>query len=182
MKKLKRLFGILLQNLRAGYRVSITNQDTFREVFSADITKKGIYIWVSTIFLIVLLVFSALIFFTPLKYYIPGAKQDRALRSELIKLRHAADSLYRLNALKEEYVLKLISIAQGNYNRLLDTNKMSMSEIKRAELANLNLIDRASRYDYLRYAKKDTIEDEKIRSDSMKKEDKMGITVRDSVQ
>jgi hypothetical protein len=138
MKKLKRYQDILLNNWNAPYRLNIVNTDTMTEVLSYDITKKSVYILLSSFFVGIFLFFSSLIFFTPLKYYIPGAKQDRVLRRELLKLQHKTDSLFLLNAQKEAYIKSILQVIHGPSRGPKDTSSLSLAEINRAKLANLN--------------------------------------------
>lgn len=149
------------------------------EAIGIHLTKKSVYILLSTVLVCLFLLFSALIFFTPLKYYIPGANKEIS-RTKLIELKQLADSLTRVNELREQYIYNLISVANGNVSKLSDTNGLTQREIDMAIVNNNSKIDHASRYDYLKVKKVDTSKSEteelnEINNQSVDKENAKGL-------
>jgi hypothetical protein len=108
------------------------------------------------------LLFSILIFFTPLKYYVPGNNNKEVSRKTLIQLQQLSDSVTKLNSLQEKYIYNLLQITNGNSTFLRDTNLLNQREINQAMIQNTNQIDRASRYDYLKNQKPDTNVDKSV--------------------
>ncbi len=64
--------GNTLQRLRNRYRLVIMNDDTYEEVVTFRLSRLSVYIGLSTVFVLLVGLTVAFIFFTPLKYYIPG--------------------------------------------------------------------------------------------------------------
>lgn len=54
------------------YRLVIMNDETFAEVGSYRLTLFNVYVWVSTLFVILAVLLFLAIAYTPIKYYIPG--------------------------------------------------------------------------------------------------------------
>ena len=61
-----------LKRLRNHYRLVIMNEDTFEEILKFKLTRMSVYIVMSSIFILLIGLTTALIVFTPLKYYLPG--------------------------------------------------------------------------------------------------------------
>lgn len=71
-----------LGKLRDTYRLVVMNDETFQEVGSYKLSLLNVYIFLSTIVVLVALAVGALIFFTPVKRYVPGygeVSNDREL-------------------------------------------------------------------------------------------------------
>lgn len=174
-----KIFRRFLKNINSPYKISIVNEISMEEVLGMHLTKKGVYILLSTILMSLFLIFSALIFFTPLKYYIPGSNKEIS-RIKLIELKQLADSLTKVNELREQYIYNLISVANGNVSKQRDTNGLTQREIEIAILNNNSKIDHASRYDYLKVKKVDTSNNEteepnEINNQSVDKENAKGL-------
>ena len=60
------------QSRRNRYRLVVMNDDTYEEVVTFKLTRLSVYISMSTIFVLMVGFPVALLFFTPLKYYIAG--------------------------------------------------------------------------------------------------------------
>lgn len=72
MDKYKILWNKWIDGLKNTYRLVIMNDNTFEEVGSYRLTRLNIYIMVSSILVLVVILVSLLIAFTPLKEYVPG--------------------------------------------------------------------------------------------------------------
>lgn len=137
------------KKLNAPYQLSITNIDTMEESFSFQLTRKSVYLFLTTVFVSIFILFSLIIFFTPIKYYVPGLQQN-GNRKELFRLQNLADSLTKVNRLREGFVYNLLNIVNGGYTADRDTTPLSEEAIKAAMTNNESKIDKASRYDYLK--------------------------------
>ena len=135
----------------------VTNDETMQEAMVIHLTKRSVYLFLSAFLVALFLMFSILIFFTPIRYYIPGYNRDIS-RERLKALQILGDSLGKLNTIREQYVLNLMQVAQGDHAWKKDTQRLSEKEIRAARLENDNRVDRASRYDYLKNQKPDTLQ------------------------
>ena len=61
-----------LKRLRNKYRLIIMNEDTYEEVVKFKLSRWSVYTALSVIFVLLVALTTALIIFTPLKYYLPG--------------------------------------------------------------------------------------------------------------
>ncbi len=87
-----------LGKLRDTYRLVVMNDETFQEVGSYKLSLLNVYIFLSTIVVLVALAVGALIFFTPVKRYVPGYGEISNDR-ELIRInREVADLQKNLQA------------------------------------------------------------------------------------
>src|SRR5437773_6313601 len=78
------------KRLRNRYRLVVMNEDTYEEVVKFKLSRLSVYIFLSTLFVVMVGLIIALLVFTPLKYYLPGvgygdAKQIREYR--VLKMR-----------------------------------------------------------------------------------------------
>lgn len=99
--------GSTLQRLRNRYRLVVMNDDTYEEVVTFKLSRLSVYVMLSTIFVVLVGLTVALIVFTPLKYYIPGASTDYKSVVELKRLQYRVDSVERQDAYKTQYILGL---------------------------------------------------------------------------
>jgi uncharacterized membrane protein len=110
-----------LKRLRNRYRLVIMNDDTYEEVVTFRLSRLSVYTVFSMIFVVLVGLTTALIIFTPLKYYIPGAGSDYASVMALKRLQYRVDSVAREDALKNQYILGLKKTLSGDNNVVLDT-------------------------------------------------------------
>lgn len=119
-----------LKRLRSHYRLVIMNEDTFEEVVKFKLTRMGVYIVLSTVFILMVGLTASLIIFTPLKYYLPGtgmgnAKQVKEYRQ--IKIR--TDSMEQALKYQDSYLKNIQKVLQGNV-KALDTNKIVLPKVE----------------------------------------------------
>jgi len=81
----------------------------------------SVYIAFSSIFVILVGLTTALIVFTPLKYYIPGAGTDYQSVTALKRLQYRVDSVTKQDALKNQYILSLKKALSEGEVKDLDT-------------------------------------------------------------
>ena len=118
------------KRLRSHYRLVIMNEDTFEEVVKFKITRMGVYIVLSTVFILMVGLTAALIIFTPLKYYLPGtgmgnAKQVREYRQ--LKIR--TDSMEQALKYQDNYLKNIEKVLKGNV-KALDTTKIVLPKVE----------------------------------------------------
>jgi len=115
-----------LQRLRNHYRLVLMNEDTYEEVLKFKLTRLSVYIFLSTMFILMVGLTAALIIFTPLKYYLPGvgygnAKQIKDYRT--LKLR--TDSIEHALQQERRYLEDLQKVLQGNTVKM-DTTRLKL--------------------------------------------------------
>jgi len=118
-----------LKRLRNRYRLVVMNDDTYEEVVTFKLSRLSVYIVLSTIFVVLTGLTVALIVFTPLRMYIPGYG-DMNVTRELRDLKIKTDSLEQAMQHKDQYLLNLKNVLQGNTSLKIDTTAL---EIPKAE-------------------------------------------------
>jgi hypothetical protein len=125
--------GSTLKRLRNRYRLVVMNDDTYEEVVTFKLSRLSVYIMLSTIFVLLVGLTVALIVFTPLKYYIPGASTDYKSASELRQLKYRVDGLEKQNNQNAQYIDGLKKALSGEGAVKLDTVKL---DVPKAEISN----------------------------------------------
>lgn len=118
------------KRLRSHYRLIIMNEDTFEEVVKFKLTRMGVYVVLSTVFILMVGLTASLIIFTPLKYYLPGtgmgsAKQVKEYRA--LKIR--TDSMEQALKYQDNYLKNIQKVLQGKV-KALDTNKIILPKVE----------------------------------------------------
>lgn len=118
-----------LKRLRSRYRLVVMNEDTYEEVVKFKLSRLSVYIAMSSAFVFMVAITSALIIFTPLKYYLPGvgfgnAKQVREFR----KLKIRTDSIERSLNQQQQYFDNLEKILEGKVITK-DTNNLKLPKL-----------------------------------------------------
>src|SRR6187401_1751856 len=93
-----------LKRLRNRYRLVVMNEDTYEEVVKFKLSRLSVYIFLSTLFVVLVGLIIGLLVFTPLKYYLPGvgygdAKQIREYK--MLKMR--TDSIEKAMNNRQKY-------------------------------------------------------------------------------
>ena len=118
------------QRLRSHYRLVIMNEDTFEEVVKFKLTRMGVYIILSTVFILMVGLTASLIIFTPLKYYLPGTGMGNAKQvKEYRQLKIRTDSMEQALKYQDNYLKNIQKVLQGNV-KALDTNKIILPKVE----------------------------------------------------
>lgn len=118
--------GSTLKRLRNRYRLVVMNDDTYEEVVTFKLSRLSVYIMLSTIFVLLVGLTVALIVFTPLKYYIPGASSDYKSAMELRQLKYRVDELEKKDADRTQYVDGIRKALSDGKTVQLDTTKLNV--------------------------------------------------------
>lgn len=119
-----------LKRLRNRYRLVVMNEDTYEEVVKFKLSRLSVYIFLSTLFVIMVGLIIALLVFTPLKYYLPGVGYGNAKeRKELQMLNMRTDSIEKALKHKQQYYDDLQKVLQGKLP-VLDTNKLKLPKVE----------------------------------------------------
>ena len=121
-----------LKRLQNRYRLVVMNDDTYEEVVTFKLSRLSVYVFLSTVFVLLTGLTVALIVFTPLKLYIPGYG-DLNNTKELRELKIHTDSLEQQMKYKDEYLESLKNVLQGNTSVRRDTTSL---KIPKAEKIN----------------------------------------------
>jgi hypothetical protein len=103
------------------YRMVVMNDDTYEEMASFRLSRGTVYVGMSVVFVLLVGLTTALIVFTPLKYYIPGAGGGYQTVRQLRQLQFRVDSIERQDAYKAQYILGLKKALSGVGTTVLDT-------------------------------------------------------------
>ena len=118
------------KRLRSHYRLVIMNEDTFEEVVKFKLTRMGVYIVLSTVFILMVGLTAALIVFTPLKYYLPGTGMGNAKQiKEYRKLKIRTDSMEQALKYQDNYLKNIQKVLQGKITPR-DTNKIVLPKME----------------------------------------------------
>jgi hypothetical protein len=105
------------------------NDHSYEEVVAFKITRIGVYVILCFVFVMLVGLTTALISFTPLKYYIPGYG-SRYERRELVNLKHRTDSLEKQIRYQEAYWQNVKDVLSGETKSTLDTTMISPQNIE----------------------------------------------------
>src|SRR6186997_3390892 len=93
------------RRLRNRYRLVVMNEDTYEEVIKFKLSRLSVYIFLSTVFVLLIILTVALIVFTPVKYYLPGVGYgDARQQKEYRQLKMRTDSMEQALKFKQQYM------------------------------------------------------------------------------
>ena len=118
-----------MKKLNNRYRLVLLNDDTFEEVTSFRLTRKGVYTVLCTVVVVMIVLALAIVSFTPLKYYVPGYGNLKA-RQEYLQLNVKVDSLENLLNVREKYLQDLKKTLGGDMGRQLDTTRLKIPQVE----------------------------------------------------
>lgn len=119
-----------LKRLQNRYRLVVMNEDTYEEVVKFKLSRLSVYIFLSTVFVVLVGLIIALLVFTPLKYYLPGAGYGNAKQIKEYKmLKIRTDSMEQALQFKQKYYDDLKKVLKGQLP-VLDTNKLSLPKVE----------------------------------------------------
>lgn len=102
------------KRLQNRYRLVVMNDDTYEEVVTFKLSRLSVYIGLSTIFVLLVTLTTALLVYSPLKYYIPGYGNGKENRAELQALKIRTDSLEQAMQYKDQYLQSIKKVLNGN--------------------------------------------------------------------
>lgn len=119
-----------LKRLRNRYRLVVMNEDTYEEVVKFKLSRLSVYVFLSTVFVVLVGLIIALLVFTPLKYYLPGTGYGNAKQiREYQKLKFTTDSIEKALQYKQKYYDDLHKVLNGDLP-VLDTNKLKLPKVE----------------------------------------------------
>lgn len=118
-----------LGKLRDTYRLVVMNDETFQEVGSYRLSLLNVYVSLSTIVVLVALAVGALIFFTPVKRYVPGYGDVSGDR-ELIRLNRKVAEMEKELAAFRTYSENVRRMLSGDVQTEKDVPKLKSSDMQ----------------------------------------------------
>lgn len=119
-----------LKRLQNRYRLVVMNEDTYEEVVKFKLSRLSVYIFLSSVFVVLLGLIVALLVFTPLKYSLPGVSYGNQRQIRILTMR--ADSIENDLKNKQRYYDDLQKVLQGNVPKL-DTNKLELPKAENTD-------------------------------------------------
>lgn len=112
MQKKKVNLEKLHDHLNDKFRFVVLNDETFEEKSSLRLTRFNIYAALMSVFVLVFTVSFVLIYFTPIKYTIPGYGNEKT-RATLLRLETETDSLKNVVEKRNIYLQNLKKVLSG---------------------------------------------------------------------
>ena len=137
MKQGKQRRKQLTQKLLHKYRLVILNEDTFEERFAIKLTRLNVFVLISLSAIVLVLLTTILIAFTPLREYIPGYSST-ALKREATMLNYKTDSLQQVVLMNQQYLESIKRVLKGDV-AMVEFNKDSIIQEAELDAKNFNL-------------------------------------------
>jgi len=119
-----------LKRLQNRYRLVVMNDDTYEEVVTFKLSRLSVYVFLSTVFVLLTGLTVALIVFTPLKLYIPGYG-DLNNTKELRELKMRTDSLEQEMKYRDQYFQSLKNVLGGNSTVRMDITSLKIPKTEK---------------------------------------------------
>jgi len=113
------------------YRLIVMNDHTYEEIITFKLTRLSVYVLSCLIFVLLVGLTTALISFTPLKFYIPGYGSQTE-RKELTNLKLKTDSLEIYIKNREAYWDNVKNIISGKADLNLDTAIITIPNLEQS--------------------------------------------------
>ena len=127
----------LQKKLLHKYRLVVLNEDTFEERFAVKLTRLNVFFLSSLAVIILVILTTLLIVFTPLREYIPGYSST-ALQKQALDLDSKTDSLLKSINMNDAYINSLKSVLRGEVSAVV-INKDSIFKAAQADTDVLEL-------------------------------------------
>ncbi|MFK2819083.1 M23 family metallopeptidase [Flavobacteriaceae sp. LMIT009] len=137
MKKGEKKRKQITKKLLHKYRLVILNEDTFEERFAIKLTRLNVFVIFSLSAIVLILLTTILIAFTPLREYIPGYSST-ALKREATMLNYKTDSLQQVIYMNQQYLESIKRVLKGDVASV-EFNKDSIIEAAELDAQNLNV-------------------------------------------
>ena len=112
MSKKRQKRKVLKENLFNKRRLIILNEDTFEETFSLKLTLMNVFVVATLGAIIITIVTTFIIAFTPLREFIPGYSSSK-LKRDALELALKSDSLSKALQRNEAYIQSIQKVLTG---------------------------------------------------------------------
>lgn len=120
----------------SSYKLKIMDESHSEEVFSMDLSRWRIYTFFSSLFVMMAVLTTLVIVFTPLKYYIPGYGSIRA-QKEAVTLKARLDSLNTLVKEQQVYTANIKAVINGKFDGVKDTSMLDLKKVKTEDMNSI---------------------------------------------
>ena len=134
-----------ISKLLTKYRLVLLNDSTYEEKSSFKISRLNVFSILFALMFIIVLITSGILFFTPIREYIPGYSST-ALQKQANLLSYKTDSLRQIVFLNDQYINSLKKVLTGD----LETIEYSPDSIISKEILGLQIIEKSKEDSILR--------------------------------
>ena len=137
MSKNKKNPTRITRKLLDKYRLVVLNEETFEERISFKLNRLNVFVLASLSTIILIVLTTVLIAFTPLREYIPGYSST-ALKRQATELNYKTDSLQQAILMNEKYYASIKKVLQGDQS-VVDFNRDSIIQAVKLEASEVDL-------------------------------------------
>ena len=134
-----------ISKLLTKYRLVLLNDSTYEEKSSFKISRLNVFSILFALMFIIVLITSGILFFTPIREYIPGYSST-TLQKQANLLSYKTDSLRQIVFLNDQYINSLKKVLTGD----LETIEYSPDSIISKEILDLQIIEKSKEDSILR--------------------------------
>ena len=145
MKSKKEVTKNFLTKLIEKYRLVLLNDSTYEEKTSFKISRLNVFTYLFALIFFIILGTSAILFFTPIREYIPGYSSI-ALQKQANSLSYKTDSLQQIVYLNDQYINSLKKVLTGD----LETIEYNIDSIISKDALELQIIEKSKEDSILR--------------------------------
>ena len=134
-----------ISKLLTKYRLVILNDSTYEEKSSFKISRLNVFSILFALMFIIVLITSGILFFTPIREYIPGYSST-ILQKQANLLSYKTDSLRQIVFLNDQYINSLKKVLTGD----LETIEYKADSVISKDILDLQIIERSKEDSILR--------------------------------
>ena len=134
-----------ISKLLTKYRLVLLNDSTYEEKTSFKISRLNVFSALFALMFIVVLITSAILFFTPIREYIPGYSSI-SLQKQANLLSYKTDSLRQIVFLNDQYINSLKKVLTGD----LETIEYKQDSVVYKDAMNIQIIEKSKEDSILR--------------------------------
>ena len=120
----------------ASYKLKIVDENQLEEVFSMELSRWKIYTFFSSLFVLMAILTTLVIVYTPVKYYIPGYGNRKA-QQQTLELKKQLDSLSTVVKEQEIYTANIKAVINGKYNGIKDTTLLDLDKVNTEDMNSI---------------------------------------------
>ena len=129
------------RQIRSKYRLAVVKEDSYEEKFALSLSKRNIFLVISSIALLVILITTLFIFYTPIREYIPGYDTTK-IRMQAIQNLDKIDSIMISLQKNKQFIESFSSTINGDefISVYADNQKLENIDLNELEV-NINIED-----------------------------------------
>lgn len=134
-----------ISKLLTKYRLVLLNDNTYEEKSSFKISRLNVFSILFALMFIIVLITSGILFFTPIREYIPGYSST-SLQKQANLLSYKTDSLRQIVFLNDQYINSLKKVLTGD----LETIEYKADSVISKDILDLQIIEKSKEDSILR--------------------------------